>query len=60
MVRLVGRMKKWENKKDFSFPHLCLVGRVKKWRDEKLFYLVEKRNEMIENRVCINLFICPY
>ena len=60
MVRLVGGMKKWKNKKYINFPHLCLVGRAKKWRYEKLFYLVEKRNEMIENRVCINLFICPY
>ena len=58
-------MKKWEDKKDFNFPHLCLVGRVEKWRvekwrDEKRFCLVEKRNEIIENEVCINLLICPY
>ena len=41
------RMKKWKDRKNFSFHHLCLVGRVKKWRDGKLFYLVE-------NKVCIN------
>ena len=46
-------MKKWENRKDFSFPHLCLVGRVEKLRNEKLFYLNE-------NKVCINLFSCVY
>ena len=43
-----GRMEKWEDRKVFSFPHLCLVEGVKKWRDEKLFTLVE-------NKVCINL-----
>ena len=53
-------MEKWEDRKDFSFPHLCLVGRVEKLRDEKLFYLVGKRNGRIENGVCINLLICPY
>ena len=25
-----GRMKKWEDRKDLVFPHLCLVGRVEK------------------------------
>ena len=53
-------MEKWEDRKDFSFPHLCLVGRVEKWRDEKLFYLVGKRNGRIENGVCISLLLCPY
>ena len=38
---------------------MCLIGRVEKWRDEKLFYLVEKKNKRIENRVCINLLLCP-
>ena len=28
-------MEKWEDIRDFSFPHLCLVGRVEKWMDEK-------------------------
>ena len=54
------RMKKWEDRRDFSFPRLCLVGRVEKWRDGKLFCLVMKINGRIENRVCINLHICPY
>ena len=63
-VCLVGRIKsgriengemmeKWEDRKDFSFPHLCLVGRVEKWRDGKLFCLVE-------NKVCINFPSWPY
>ena len=60
MIENGKRMEKWEDKKDFNFPYLCLVGRVEKWRDEKRFCLVEKRNEMIENKVCINLLICPY
>ena len=42
------RMKKWEDRKNFSFPHFCLFGRVEKWRDRKLFCL-------IKNKVCINL-----
>ena len=25
-VRLVGWVKKWEDKKDFNFSHFCLVG----------------------------------
>ena len=36
-----------EDRKDFSFPHLCLVGRMEKWMNKKLFYFVE-------NKVCIN------
>ena len=39
-------MEKWEDRKVFSFPHLCLVKKVEKWRDEKLFGLVE-------NKICI-------
>ena len=27
-ICLVGRMEKWEDKKYFIFPHLCLVGKV--------------------------------
>ena len=46
-------MEKWEDRKDFSFPRLCLVGRVEKWRDGKPFYFVE-------NKICINLPHCPY
>ena len=36
-VHLVGRMEKWEDRKDFIFPHLCLIGRVEKQTDGKLF-----------------------
>ena len=53
-------MKKYEDIRDFSFPRSCLVGKMEKWRNEKLFYLVEKRNGKIENKVYINLLICPY
>ena len=33
---------------------------MEKWNDGKLFSLVEKKNERIENDVYINLFSCPY
>ena len=35
-IENIGRMEKWEDRKVFSFPHLCLVERVEKWRDGKL------------------------
>ena len=54
------RMEKWEDKKDFNFPHLCLVGRMEKWKDEKLCYLFKKENGRIKNRICINLPLYPY
>ena len=47
-VRLIGRMKKWEDRENFSFSRLCLVGRVEKWRDCRLFCFVEIKNERIE------------
>ena len=34
---------------------MCLVGRIKKWRHGKLICLFEKKNEMIENVIQINL-----
>ena len=49
----------WEDRKYFIFPHLCLVERMKKWRDEKRFCLVEKKNERIENVVCVNYWHAP-
>ena len=42
------------------FPHLYLVGGVEKLRNEKLFCLVEIKNVRIENKVNINLPLCPY
>ena len=53
-------MKKWENKKNFNFPHLCLVGMVEKWKDENFFCLIEKENGKIENIIYINLLSYPY
>ena len=47
-------MEKWEDRKDLVFPHVCLVGGVEKWEGGKLFYLVEKKSERIENVVYIN------
>ena len=34
---------------------MCLVGMMEKWRDRKIFCLVKKKSERIENMVCINL-----
>ena len=36
-------IEKWEDRKDFSFTHLCLVGRVEKWMNGKLFCFVENK-----------------
>ena len=52
-------LKKWEDKKDFSFFLLYLVERVEKWGDWKFFCLIEKKKR-IENRVGIYLLICPF
>ena len=58
---MVRAMEKWENRKwkndrkDLVFSCMCLVGRVKKWREGKLFCLVEKKSERIENKVCTKL-----
>ena len=37
------RIEKWEDKKYFSFSHLCLVGMVEKWMSEKKFCFVENK-----------------
>ena len=47
-------MEKWEDIKYLVFPRVCLVGGVEKWEGRKLFYLVEKKSERIENVVYIN------
>ena len=47
-------MKKQEDRKYLIFPRVCLVGGMEKWEGGKLFYLVEKKSEMIENLVYIN------
>ena len=53
-------IEKWEDRKDLVFFHMCLVGRMEKWRDGKLICLVEKKNEMMENEIGINLQLCPH
>ena len=53
-------MKKWENKKDLIFSYMCLVGSVKKLEGEKLFYLVKKKDKMIENLIYINWLLYTY
>ena len=48
-------IEKWENRRDFVFSHTCLVGRMEKYKDKKkLIYLIEKKNEMVENKIAIN------
>ena len=47
-------MKKREDRKYLIFPRVCLVEGVKKWKGGKLFCLVEKKSEKIENVVYIN------
>ena len=42
-------IEKWKDRKDLVFSCMCLVGRVEKWRDGKLFCLIEKKSERIEN-----------
>ena len=59
-VENCGKMEKWEDRKDLVFPHLCLVGRMEKQRDGKLFCLVKIKNEMMKNKVDINLPLYPY
>ena len=49
-----GRIKKWEDCKYLVFPIVCLVGGVEKWEGEKLFCLIEKKKEMMENVIYIN------
>ena len=49
----------WEDgkvggQKYLIFPRVCLVGRMEKWEGGKLFCLVEKKNEKIENIAYIN------
>ena len=51
------KKEKWNDRRDFNFPHLCLVGGWKCGGIENFFFLVEKKNERIENKICINLLI---
>ena len=52
--KISERMEKWEDIKYLVFSRVCLVGEMEKWKGEKLFCLVEKKSEMIENVVYIN------
>ena len=51
-------MEKREDRKYLVFPCVCvcvcLVKGMEKWEGEKLFCLVEKKSERIENVVYIN------
>ena len=52
--KISGRIKKWKDRKYLVFPRVCLVGEMEKWKCEKLFCLVEKKSERIENVIYIN------
>ena len=52
--KISGRMEKWEDIKYLVFPRVRLVGGMEKWEGEKLFCLVEKKSERIENVIYIN------
>ena len=52
--KISGRMKKWEDRKNLVFPHVCLVGGMEKCDGGKLFCLIEKKNGRMENVVYIN------
>ena len=52
--KINGMMKKWEDRKDLVFSHVCLVGGVKKWEGGKLFYLVREKKGRMKNVVYIN------
>ena len=54
MIENCKMMEKWEDEKYLVFPCVCLVGGMEKWEGGKLFYLVEKKSERIENVVYIN------
>ena len=53
-------MKKCEERRNLSFLSWSLVKRKEKRRDEKLFCLIEKKNEKIENKISKILLLCPY
>ena len=39
---------------------MCLIGGVEKWEGGKLFYLVGKKNEKMENVIYINWLLYSY
>ena len=53
MMENVGGIEKWEGRRVLVFSHMFLVE-----RNGKLFCLIEKKNEMIENRIGRNLLLC--
>ena len=48
------RIETCEDRKYLVFSHVCLVGEMEKWEGGKLFCLVEKKSERIENVVYTN------
>ena len=53
------RIEKWGDGKYLVFRLVCLVGGVEKWEGGKLFCLVEKKSERIENKIDIKLPLYP-
>ena len=52
--KISGRIEKWKDRKYLVFARVCLVGGMEKWKGGKLFCLVEKKSERIENVIYIN------
>ena len=51
-------MEKWVDRKNFNF-FSCVFGEWENVRMKNSFIWLKKKNEKIENGVCINLFLCP-
>ena len=51
------KIKKWEDRIDLFFSHLCLVGRMESGEMENLFVWLKRKMRM-ENEIGINLQLC--
>ena len=49
---LRGNRQKSGEQKNFNLSLSCLVEKMKKWNDVKHFYLIGKKNEIMENVGC--------
>ena len=58
-VRLVGGVKKWDDRKYLVFPLVCLVGGIEKWEGGKLFCFVGEKNGRMKNVIYINWLLYP-
>ena len=47
-------MKKYDDRKNLIFSHLCLVKGVEKWKGGKFFCLVREKKKRMENIIYMN------